>query len=162
MNQTSEAQSDADLAQHLQTDRVRQHTAPYVNARIDALSRASVAACIAAGAAGIQRRLEELDREWDIDRALMVNFAVAGGVTFTAGLARYVQSSPMRPRNKGFLYFFGTQLAFLLLHGVAGWCPPASVFRRLGFRTQREIEVERARLRDALREVADAPNPQRG
>ncbi len=134
----------------LRHDRVREHTAPHVNERIDQLTRASVAEHTEAGAESIARRLAELDEEWDVDRALMVNFAVAGAATFTTGLTRYITSSPFGPRRKGFLFFFGTQLGFLLLHGVAGWCPPAVVFRRLGFRTQREIEVERNALRAAL------------
>jgi hypothetical protein len=133
----------------LETDRVRRHTAPYVNHRIDQLTRASIVEHKAAGPAAIQRRLSELDQEWDVDRALMVNFAIAGGASFAVGLARYARGSLLGPRRKGFLYLFGTQLTFLLVHGVVGWCPPASVFRRLGFRTQREIEVERAGLRDA-------------
>ncbi|RYZ10048.1 MAG: hypothetical protein EOO73_00240 [Myxococcales bacterium] len=131
-------------------DRVREHTAPHVNQQIDRLTRASIAEHVEQGSEAIARRLAELDQEWDVDRALMVNFALAGAATFTAGITRFATSSPFGPRRKGFLYFFGTQLGFLLLHGVAGWCPPASVFRRLGFRTQREIEVERAALRDAL------------
>jgi hypothetical protein len=141
---------------HLQTDRVRQHTAPHVNARIDQLTRASVESCAAEGREAIQRRLVELDEEWDVDRALMVNFAVAGAVTFSTGLTRYVESPTFGPRRKGFLYFFGAQLGFLLLHGVVGWCPPASVFRRLGFRTQREIEAERTALRSRLNGAAAA------
>lgn len=133
----------------LESDRVRRHTAPYVNERIDRLTRASIAEHSAAGPAAVQHRLTELDQEWDVDRALMVNFAIAGGASFALGLARYAGSPLLGPRRKGFLYFFGTQLTFLLVHGAVGWCPPASVFRRLGFRTAREIEVERAGLRDA-------------
>lgn len=131
---------------HLRTDRVRVHTAPHVNERIDRLTRASIDATVKEGREAIERRLAELDQEWDIDRALMVNFAIVGGATFSAGLARYASSSWLGRRRKGFLVFFGAQLGFLLLHGLAGWCPPASVMRRLGLRTQREIEVERAEL----------------
>lgn len=132
-------------------DRVREHTASHVNQSIDRLTSASIAEHVGQGSETVAKRLAELDQEWDVDRALMVNFAVAGAVTFTAGITRFATSSPFGPRRKGFLYFFGAQLGFLLLHGLAGWCPPASVFRRLGFRTQREIEVERAALREALR-----------
>ena len=39
---------------------------------------------------------------------------------------------------------------FLLQHAVQGWCPPVPLFRRLGFRTQPEIEQERYALK-ALR-----------
>lgn len=134
----------------LRHDRVREHTAPSVNERIDRLTEATVEQVAKGGHDAIARRLAELDLEWDVDRALMVNFAVAGAVTFGTGMARYATSSPFERHRKGFLFFFGAQLGFLLLHGVAGWCPPASVFRRLGFRTQREIEVERNALRAAL------------
>ena len=124
-------------------DRVREHTAPIVNDRIDALTRATIDATLNQGPAAIEQRLAELDAEWDIDRALMVNFAVAGGASFAIGLARYTNSPIFGRPRKGFLYFFGAQLTFLLVHGLVGWCPPASLFRRLGFRTKGEIETER-------------------
>jgi hypothetical protein len=128
-------------AEHLRSDRVRQHTAAPVNERIDQLTRASIDETLQAGPEATRRRLNELDQEWDVDRALMVNFAVAGAVTSGLGFARYVTSPWLAPRRKGFLVFFGAQLGFLLLHGIVGWCPPASVFRRLGFRTPREMEI---------------------
>ncbi|HWA72410.1 MAG TPA: DUF2892 domain-containing protein [Polyangiaceae bacterium] len=136
--------------EHLSTDRVRRHTAPHVNERIDLLTRASVETEKQRGPDAIRRRLAELDHEWDVDRALMLNFAVAGAITSATGLARYANSPWPGPRRKGFLIFFGAQLGFLLLHSAVGWCPPASLFRRLGFRTQREIEVERAALLSEL------------
>jgi hypothetical protein len=131
-------------------DRVREHTAPNVTQRIDRTAQAEVDAAVAAGPDAIRRRLAKLDYEWDVDRALMVNFAIAGAASLTTGLLRYKLSPPLSPKRKGFLYLFGAQLGFLLLHGTVGWCPPASVFRRLGFRTQREIEAERSQLQDAL------------
>jgi hypothetical protein len=134
----------------LNGDRVREHTAPSVTRRIDRLSAADVDAAVLAGRDAILRRLVKLDYEWDIDRALFVNFALAGGASLATGMIRYTRTPPLSRRRKGFLYFFGAQLGFLLLHGIVGWCPPASVLRRLGFRTQREIEAERRDLRDAL------------
>ena len=131
-------------------DRVREHTAPAVTERIDRMTEAELDAAVAAGPEAIQRRLLKLESEWDVDRALMVNFAVAGAVSLTTGLLRYQRTPLFSRRRKGFLYLFGAQLGFLLLHGTVGWCPPASLFRRLGFRTQREIEAERSQLRDAL------------
>jgi hypothetical protein len=129
-----------------QGDRVREHTAPVVNRRIDRLTQSSIDACIREGRDAVVRRLAELDREWDIDRALMANFAVLGGASFVAGVRRYADKPLLRPRRKGLLYFFSAQLGFLFLHATAGWCPPASLFRRLGFRTKAEIEAERAAL----------------
>jgi len=149
MNQISISQpSNQDRA--FNGDRVREHTAPKVNERIDRTTEGSVDACISNGPEAIRQRLAELDHEWDVDRALMVNFAVVGGAAFSVGLARYASTPMLARRRTGFLSFFGTQLGFLLLHGVVGWCPPASLFRRLGFRTQREIEAERSALCNAL------------
>ncbi len=131
-------------------DRVREHTAPSVTQRIDRMSTAEVDAAVAAGPEAIFRRLAKLDSEWDIDRALMVNFALAGAASFTSGLLRYTRTPALSRGRQGFLYLIGAHLGFLLLHGIVGWCPPASLLRRLGFRTQREIEAERSQLRDAL------------
>ena len=135
---------------YLEHDRIRQHTAPSINERIDEQARARVDASIEQGPLAVQQRLRKLDEEWDVDRALMVNFALLGGAAFGIGMARFAKPRLFSERPKGFLYLFGAQLGFLLLHGVVGWCPPASLFRRLGFRTQREIEAERAELKAAL------------
>jgi len=131
-------------------DRVREHTLAAVNQRIDLVTRASSDEAIAGGPAAMASRLEKLDREWDVDRALITNFAIAGGAALLTGLTRYASSPPFLPKRKGWLYFFGAQLGFLLLHGTVGWCPPLPVMRRLGVRTQREIEAERRVLREAL------------
>jgi hypothetical protein len=134
-------------------DRVREHTAEVVNTRIDTQTIGSIEQTIRGGRNAIVRRLADLDREWDIDRALMVNFAVIGGTSFATGLRRYSRRpilGVLGKRRKGAFGFFGVQLGFLLLHGIVGWCPPASLFRRLGFRTQREIELERRALQTAL------------
>ena len=119
------------------SDRVRDHSAQIVNRRI-------------AERSAIVQRLSQLDREWDVDRALMVNFAIVGGAAYAAGLQRYTNSPWFGRRRKGLLYFFGAQLGFLLLHGTVGWCPPLPVFRRFGVRTKSEIEAERRALLEAL------------
>lgn len=49
-----------------------------MNEKIDALTNATLEATLSDGPAAIERRLTELDGEWDVDRALMVNFAIAG------------------------------------------------------------------------------------
>lgn len=136
-------------------DRVREHTAGPVNERIDRATRAQVAECTSQGRDAVVRRLTELDNEWDVDRALMANFAVVGGAAFSLGLLRYASTPPLKPRRTGFLAFFGVQMTFLLVHAVAGWCPPLPVFRRLGVRTKGEIEAERRLLLDALPSLSE-------
>jgi hypothetical protein len=120
-------------------DRVRAHTASYVNQRIDRLAEASVARCAAAGRDAIIVRLKDLDREWDIDRLLMTNFAILGMVTNELGRSRV-------PGREFFKLFLRVQQAFQLLHATVGWCPPVVLLRRLGFRTQKEIQAERMAL----------------
>jgi hypothetical protein len=127
------------------SDRVREHTAPHVNRNIALSTQACIEHCAEGGRDAIIIRLNELDREWDIDRALMMNFAVVGGAAYAAGLFRYSRSRLGRPRT-GLLGFFGAQMAFLFLHAAVGWCPPVALWRRLGFRTRIEIEAERFAL----------------
>jgi len=49
--------------------------------------------------------------------------------------------------DRKFLVLSVGVLAFLLQHALQGWCPPVPLFRRLGIRTQREIDTERMALK---------------
>jgi hypothetical protein len=122
-------------------DRVRKHTASSVNARIDRLSHATLAESVNGGRDAMIARLKQLDREWDVDRALMLNFAVIGTLTHELG----------RRHHRNWTYLLRAQLAFLFMHAVAGWCPPLPVLRRLGFRTSKEIADDRTALLEHLR-----------
>ena len=139
-------QREASVTDHRANDRVRRHTAPHVNDNLDRLADVSVERCASSGRDAIVARLGQLDREWDIDRALMVNFALLGGLTHELG-----------ERYTGWKHFFRAQMGFLLLHAVVGWCPPVVVFRRLGFRTAKEIAAERSEL---VARLADLPSPE--
>jgi hypothetical protein len=121
-----------------------------VNERIAFLTHALAEDAARRGRDAIVQRLTELDHEWDIDRVLMANFAVAGGVAYAVGLKRYSDGSLFGARPKGFLGLLGAQLGFLMLHAAVGWCPPVSLWRRLGVRTKNEIEAERLYLLEAL------------
>lgn len=87
----------------------------------------------------IEQRLEELDREWDIERALETSAAVFGTMGVLLGLRN--------PRWRLLSLAVG---GFLLQHALQGWCPPLELFRRIGVRTSREINHERYALK-ALR-----------
>ena len=85
----------------------------------------------------IDRRLRELDEEWDVERALET-----GSSTLTlAGLVLGTVVS-----RKWLLLSLAVQ-GFFMQHALQGWCPPLPAFRRLGFRTQYEIERERYALK---------------
>ncbi|HEX7706076.1 MAG TPA: hypothetical protein VF701_06405 [Thermoanaerobaculia bacterium] len=120
-----------------EADRVRQATDSEVNEQIDLESEWSIRSVAAGGPAAIQSRLEELDREWDIERYLAANASTLAftGVMLAAFHRRY------------WLILPAVVSAFLFQHAVQGWCPPLSVFRRLGIRTRKEIDREKYALK---------------
>lgn len=122
------------------TERVPQHTADHVNRQIRLQTEENVTRIAEAGPAAIDRRLEELDHEWDIERTLEANAASAVLMGLTLGATV----------DRKWFIFPAVVAGFLLQHAVQGWCPPLPVFRRYGFRTQSEIEQERYALK-ALR-----------
>ena len=125
------------------TERVSRHTADHVNRAIRQRMEDSVA-YYRAHPEEIGQRLQELDREWDIERSLEANAAtlvlIGTALGFTAGRR-----------------FFAIPFVvggFLLQHAVQGWCPPLPLLRRLGFRTELEIQMER----EALDNIRRAPH----
>ena len=121
-------------------ERVPRHTPDRYNAEIRRKTEANVAHYAREGRAAIDRRLDELDHEWDIERVLEANAASVALVG--VGLAVLV--------NRKFLALPGLVAGFLLQHALQGWCPPVPLFRRLGVRTAHEINQERFALK-ALR-----------
>lgn len=120
-------------------ERVPRHTSRSVNAQIEARLSDSIR-WHAAHPEAIDRRLRDLDSEWDTERTLEANaatLALAGTALGVAADRRWL-ALPM------------VVTAFLLQHAVQGWCPPLPILRRLGFRTAREIDIERNALK-ALR-----------
>jgi hypothetical protein len=100
----------------------------------------------------IAGRLDELDEEWDIERALQ---AGAAGVSF------YGTAMAAVGRKRGLL-LPALAAGFLFQHALQGWSAPVEVLRYFGFRSSDEIEQERAALK-ALRgdfeKVTTAPDP---
>lgn len=121
-------------------DRVRKSTPKRINLEIDAETKSRLVEYQSKSWSEIQARISELEREWDVDRALMAVFAVLGGTTFALG----------QKVNRKWLALFSVQLGFLFYHSVKGWCPPVAVLRRMGFRTVREIDAEKIALEALL------------
>lgn len=119
------------------TTRVKRSTADEINARIEHETLENLARVAAGGPAAIARRLEELDREWDVERTLEANAATV--ILASLGLGFFV--------NRRWFAFPIVVAAFLLQHALQGWCPPLPIFRRRGIRTEREINLERTALR---------------
>lgn len=119
--------------------RVRSNTDAEINHRIDRQIERNLL-YFAEHRGEISTRLAELDREWDIERAIEVN-AAAIALAGTLSAARGSRGALLLP-----LMVTG----FLLQHAIQGWCPPVPILRRLGFRTADEINRERYALK-ALR-----------
>jgi hypothetical protein len=121
-------------------DRVREHTAADVNARLDDEMRDRLFNDSTLSDRDLSARIDALDREWDIERYLEV---------LSPALALVGVGLGIRGHRRGLL-LSGIVLSLLLQHAVQGWCPPLAVLRRRGVRTRREIEEERYALK-ALR-----------
>jgi hypothetical protein len=121
-------------------ERVKINTDEHINQEIRRQTEANIARYAAGGPALIDRRLKELDHEWDIERMLEANAATIA--LMGLGLGAFV--------DRRWFILPAVVAAFLLQHAVQGWCPPVPVFRRLGIRTATEIERERYALK-ALR-----------
>jgi hypothetical protein len=120
--------------------RVIGSTSEAVTERIRERTDRSVALCAAQGPEAIERRLAELDREWDIERAVETVAPTLSLVGLLLGVRV----------NRRWLLLPAVVQTFLLQHAIQGWCPPIPVLRRLGVRTAEEIGEERYALK-ALR-----------
>jgi hypothetical protein len=89
-------------------------------------------------------RLEELDREWDVERVLEANASALSLAGITVAAIRNDRRWLVLPVVVG---------GFLLQHALQGWCPPVPLIRRLGVRTQAEIDEEVCALRSVVEEL---------
>lgn len=113
--------------------RVERSTAPDINEHIRALADAELLRLEDADERALASSLAALDQEWDIERTLQLNASIL--VLVGLSLGTWV--------NKRFFFLPAMVFSFFAQHALHGWCPPIPIFRRLGIRTQREIERER-------------------
>jgi hypothetical protein len=121
-------------------DRVREHTNADRQAAIDQELRARVERYRTANADELDRRIEQIEAESDMERVLEFNASALALAGVLAGIVVH----------RRFLVVPAVVLGFLLQHAIQGWCPPLPLFRRLGVRTRQEIDAERYALK-ALR-----------
>lgn len=121
-------------------DRVRAHTAPDRLREIDGRIRRTVRHYATRSNDEISGRIDQLNREWDLERWLEAHASLLalGGILLGATV------------DRKWLILPGAVAAFLLQQAVQGWSPPLPLFRRYGVRTRFEIERERYALK-ALR-----------
>jgi hypothetical protein len=118
-------------------DPVRSVTPDPVQADLDREIQEHVRAYAGRPKAEISARIQELDGEWDIERLLELNASSLAFIGTVLGASV----------NKRWLALPALVLAFLFQHAVQGWCPPIALFRRLGARTRKEIDVEKYALK---------------
>lgn len=120
--------------------RVKSNTCQSVNNQIRRQTEQNVTRLASSGRAAIDRRLAELNEEWDIERFLetMAPSFTLLGLTLGLTVDRRWFALPILVQS------------FFLQHALQGWCPPIPVLRRMGVRTMEEIDEERYALK-ALR-----------
>jgi hypothetical protein len=125
---------EADMATAT-VDRVPAHTAEHVNRTIEEATERSLARH-RSHPDQIPSRLRELDREWDVERALATGSSCLSLLGLGLGFSG----------DRRWFFLPLVVQTFYLQHALQGWCPPLPIFRRLGFRTPSEIERERCAL----------------
>jgi hypothetical protein len=133
-------------------DRVRAHSPAKLNEKLDREAERRIMYAAGQPPAALSRRIDELDREWDIERWLEANAAT---LAFTGTLLGIFV-------NRKFLAIPCLVLPFLFQHATQGWCPPVPILRRNGVRTRREIDAEKyalKALRGDFREVSGSHVP---
>ncbi|HEX5752962.1 MAG TPA: DUF2892 domain-containing protein [Archangium sp.] len=130
---------DARLEQFLvpRSDRVRRHGPRKANEEILRELRERIDWYASRPQDEVERRLEELEREWDVERVLQANAAMLSLAGLVLGVTR----------ERKWLWLPGVVAGFLLQHAVSGWCPPVEVLRRWKIRTREEIDAEKFALR---------------
>lgn len=121
-------------------DRVRANTPPEINLAIDTEIAAMVRFYASKTDYEIGKRIEELNKEWDIGHIVETRASAVSLIGIILGLKR----------SKMWLILPTIASTFLLQYALQGWCPPVSMLRRFGFRTRQEIDLEKYALR-ALR-----------
>jgi hypothetical protein len=121
----------------LERDRVRRNTRAEALAQIDGRITANIRFYSTQPKAVIDRRIEELECEWSIERWLETNASALAFTTLVLGVTT----------SRKWLLLTGTVLGFLFQHAVQGWCPPLPVLRQLGIRTRGEIDREKYALK---------------
>jgi hypothetical protein len=120
---------------HTPADRIATKSPRALNDRIADDTEASIAH-YASHPESIERRIAELDREWDVDRFIQLG----GGswVLVGLGLGLFVR--------KRFFLISAFAASSLIAHAIFGVAPPTLLLRALEVRTKAEIEEERRAL----------------
>ena len=118
-------------------DPVRSRTRPDVMERIDSQIEERIRFYATQPKEAISRRIEELEREWDLERCLETNYATFALTGLLLGTIA----------GKKWFLLTGAALGMLLQHAVQGYSPPVTLLRKMGVRTRGEIDREKYALK---------------
>lgn len=119
-------------------DRVKNATPSSINEKIDRDTWLRISNYLNKSEAELSSRIQELEKEWDIERYLGVNMSTVA----LSGLAAAALS-----QNKYLNILPAVVLAFFFQHSVQGWCPPLPLLRFFKIRTSKEIDQEKYALK---------------
>ena len=120
-----------------QNDRIQKNTPEFINRDFEQELRDTIRYFSTQSKEYISERIEELEKEWNMDRVLITNASAIVGLGLLLGLTVH----------RSWFILPGLVMTFLLQHGVQGWCPPLPLFRKLGVRSFKEIDRERFALK---------------
>ncbi|MCF8012352.1 MAG: DUF2892 domain-containing protein [Clostridiales bacterium] len=113
--------------------RVRINTKEALNESIDEETRNRIKHFTNLSETEINKRIDELNKEWDTERTLEANFA---GVVLLSSILGFTV-------NKKWFAAGSIASIFMLQHALQGWCPPLPIIRHIGIRTANEINEEK-------------------
>jgi hypothetical protein len=97
----------------------------------------------------ISERLDELNKEWDVERTLLLNAAI---VSVTGALlGAFV--------NKKWFVLSAVAGFVMAEEALTGWSPPSAIMKKLGKRTREEIQRERTGLKAFKGDFKNADDP---
>lgn len=120
------------------TQRVPNYTNKNVNLQIRSQTLCSLKNYMDSSDSALSDKIKNLNYEWDIERILEANAASVVLISSILGLKKSQCIWFLLPGTIGF---------FLLQHALQGWCPPLPILRKLGARTELEIENEKVVLK---------------
>jgi len=126
-------------------DRIRENTSDEINRRIDRFTEDNIRYFATQPNDVLSDRIDDLEEEWDVDR--LVQACVSG-----VGLTSIIFGALF---SKKWWLVTTAAAGFLGNHAINGWCPTASVLRRLGFRTRQEIDREKFALKAIRGDFSD-------
>jgi hypothetical protein len=124
------------------TAKAERNTSPAVMQKFEQQLRENIMRFADADELTIEQRLRELDREWNVERAIELE----APTMILLGLALGSMS------NRKWFALSAMAASMVILHNLQGWYPLLPAFRAAGLRTAEEIEQERMALKALLGE----------